>query len=83
MAKSSKGKVVAEVGAGLVAAGAAAAAGYYLYGSKNAKKHRATVVKEAKADWKMIKTEAGGYRRRTFRAPKHSGRRCSRGAKKL
>ncbi len=46
--KISKGKVVAEIGAGLAAAGAAAAAGYYLYGSKNAKKNRKMVAKEIK-----------------------------------
>ncbi|MFA6278920.1 MAG: hypothetical protein WCS97_02510 [Candidatus Paceibacterota bacterium] len=52
--KTSKGKIVAEVGAGLLAAGAA---GYYLYGSKNAKKNRKAVVKEVKADWKMLQSE--------------------------
>jgi|CXWL01.1.fsa_nt_gi uncharacterized protein HemX len=33
---------VAKVGAGLVAAGVAAAAGYYFYGSNKAKQHRLT-----------------------------------------
>lgn len=55
---SNKGKIVAEVGAGLAVAGAAAAAGYYLYGSKNAKKNRKAVAKEVKADWKIVKSEA-------------------------
>lgn len=56
--KTSKGKVAAEVTAGLAAAGAAAAAGYYLYGSKNAKKNRKIVTKELKADWKILQKEA-------------------------
>lgn len=37
----------AEIGAGLVAAGAAAALGYYFYGSKKAKQHRKSAVKWA------------------------------------
>lgn len=41
------GKTAMKIGAGLAAAGAAAAAGYYFYGSKQAKKHRKTVVKWA------------------------------------
>lgn len=45
--KTSRGKIAAEIGAGLVAAGAAATAGYYLYGSKNAKKHRKVAAKWA------------------------------------
>lgn len=56
--KDSKGKIAAEIGAGLMTAGAAAAAGYYLYGSKNAKKNRKAVTKEIKADWKIVKSEA-------------------------
>lgn len=53
--KTSKGKVAAEIGAGLIAA---AAAGYYFYGSKRAKKHRDVVEKELKSDWKLIRREA-------------------------
>lgn len=46
--KKITGKIAAEVGAGLVAAGvAAAAAGYYFYGSDSAKKHRKVTVKWA------------------------------------
>lgn len=41
------GRTVMSVGAGLVAAGAAAAAGYYFYGSKNAKSHRKVAAKWA------------------------------------
>ncbi len=55
--KTNKGKIAAEIGAGLLAAGAAAAAGYYLYGSKNAKKHRKTAAKEIKAGWKIAQRE--------------------------
>jgi len=43
---NTKGKVAAEIGAGLIAAGAAAA-GYYFYGSKNAKSHRKIAAKWA------------------------------------
>lgn len=56
--KASKGKIAAEIGAGLLAAGTAAAASYYLYGSKNAKKHRAVAAKELKAGWEMVQREA-------------------------
>jgi hypothetical protein len=45
--KMSGGKIAAEIGAGLAAAGAAAAAGFYFYGSKMAKKHRKVAVKWA------------------------------------
>lgn len=48
------GKVAMEIGAGLAAAGAAVAAGYYFYGSKSAKKHRKIAAKWATA----MKTEA-------------------------
>lgn len=41
------GRTAIGVGAGLVAAGAAAAAGYYFYGSKDAKSHRRVAVKWA------------------------------------
>ena len=44
--KTSKGKIALEIGAGLAAAGAAAA-GYYFYGSKQAKKHRKIAAKWA------------------------------------
>ena len=44
---NNKGKIAAEIAAGLIAAGAVAAAGYYFYGSKNAKKHRGAAVKWA------------------------------------
>lgn len=54
MAKTSKGRIAAEVGTGLIAA---AAAGYYFYGSKRAKKHRDVVTKELKADWKLMQKE--------------------------
>jgi len=46
--KQSNGKVAAEVGAGVLAVAAAAGAGYYFYGSDNAKKHRAAATKWAK-----------------------------------
>lgn len=45
--KTSKGKIATEIGAGLVAAGVAAAAGYYFYASKDAKKHRKIAAKWA------------------------------------
>ena len=56
--KGKVGKIAAEIGAGLVAAGAAATATYYLYGSKNAKKNRKVITKELKADWKILQNEA-------------------------
>lgn len=49
--KTTKGKIVTEIAAGLAAAGAVAAAGYYFYGSTHAKKHRGVAVKWA-ADMK-------------------------------
>ncbi len=58
MAKRKTNKVAKEIGAGILAAGATAAAGYYLYGSKNAKKNRKIVAKELKADWKIMQREA-------------------------
>lgn len=58
MAKRKTKKIAKEIGAGMMAAGVAAAAGYYLYGSKNAKKNRKVVVKEIKSDWKIIRREA-------------------------
>lgn len=42
-----KTQLATKIGAGLVVAGAAAAAGYYFYGSKNAKKHRQIAAKWA------------------------------------
>ncbi|MDO8231858.1 MAG: hypothetical protein Q7T37_01475 [bacterium] len=49
--KKTKGtsKTAMEIGAGLVAVGAAAAAGYYFYGSKKAKSHRKIAAKWAVA----------------------------------
>jgi hypothetical protein len=38
--KTSTGKIAVEIGAGIVAVGAAAVAGYYFYGTKKAKNHR-------------------------------------------
>jgi hypothetical protein len=45
--KKGKGSSVSKIGAGIIAAGAVAAAGYYFYGSKDAKKHRQVVTKWA------------------------------------
>ncbi|MDP2651882.1 MAG: hypothetical protein Q8O94_01975 [bacterium] len=76
--KISKGKIAAGVGA----AAAAAAAGYYFYGSKNAKKHRAAVVKEANADWKIIKKEAIRIKKTDLPRAKALGRKVlARGTK--
>jgi len=47
-----------EVGAGLIAAGAAAAAGYYFYGSPGAKKHRKIAAKWADDMKKEVVKEA-------------------------
>lgn len=47
-----------EIGAGLVAAGAAAAAGYYFYGAKGAKKHRKIAAKWATDMKKEVIKEA-------------------------
>lgn len=60
--KTSKGKVVAEIGAGLIAAGAAAAAGYYFYGSKQAGKHRKIAAKWAGDMKKEVIREAKGLK---------------------
>jgi len=49
----------AKVGAGLMAVGAAAAAGYYLYKNKNARRKGKIIAKELMADWKMVRSEAG------------------------
>lgn len=46
--KQNDAMLAAEIGAGVVAAGAAIAAGYYFYGAKNAKKHRAAASTWAK-----------------------------------
>ena len=56
--KTSAGKVAAEVGAGLAAAGAVAAAGYYFYGSKDAKKHRKVAAKWATGMQKEVLKQA-------------------------
>ncbi|MDO8624188.1 MAG: hypothetical protein Q7R54_02420 [bacterium] len=45
--KNNTRRVAIEVGAGLAAVGAAAAAGYYFYGSTKAKQHRKSAVKWA------------------------------------
>lgn len=55
---SNAGKTAMKVGAGLVAAGAAAAAGYYFYGSKGAKKHRKIAAKWATDMQKEVIREA-------------------------
>ncbi|MCR4333533.1 MAG: hypothetical protein NUV60_00710 [Patescibacteria group bacterium] len=51
-------KVVMGIGTGLAAAGAVAAAGYYFYGSKGAKKHRKIVMKWANDMKKEVVKEA-------------------------
>ena len=56
--KTSAGKIVAEIGAGLVAAGAAAATGYYFYGSKDAKKNRKIAARWATDMKKEVLKEA-------------------------
>lgn len=56
--KTSKGKIAAEIGAGIVAAGAVAAAGYYFYASKSAKKHRKIAAKWAHDLKKKVVQEA-------------------------
>jgi uncharacterized protein HemX len=48
MAQAKKGNMAKKVGAGIIAASAVAAAGYYFYGSKDAKKHRGDATKWAK-----------------------------------
>ena len=53
-----KGNTGTKIGAGLLAAGAAAAAGYYFYGSKDAKKHRQIASKWATGMKKEIVREA-------------------------
>lgn len=55
---SNAGKTAIKIGAGLVAAGAAAAAGYYFYGSKGAKKHRKIAAKWAADMQKEVVREA-------------------------
>jgi hypothetical protein len=52
----------AKIGAGLVAAGAVAAAGYYFYGSKNAKQHRGTASTWANNLKKEVLREARGLK---------------------
>lgn len=48
----------AEIGAGLLAAAAAGAAGYWFYGAKGAKKHRAATAKWAKGLQRDVVREA-------------------------
>ncbi|GEM_PF-478249 len=55
--KTTKGEVAAEIAAGLVAAGAAAVAGYYFYGSKKAKAHRKIAAKWATSMKKEVMRE--------------------------
>jgi len=52
-----------EVGAGLVAAGATVAAGYYFYGSKKATEHRKIVARWATDMKKEVVREAGRLKR--------------------
>lgn len=52
------GKTVAKVGAGLAAATVAAVAGFYFYGSKNAKSHRKIAAKWATDMKKEVIKEA-------------------------
>lgn len=56
--KTNTKKLALEIGAGLVAAGAAAVAGYYFYGSKDAKKHRKIAAKWATDMKKEVVQEA-------------------------
>ena len=56
--KTSAGKIAAEIGAGLVAASAVAATGYYFYGSKDAKKNRKIAAKWATDMKKEVLKEA-------------------------
>jgi DNA-binding protein HU-beta len=55
--KGNNGLLAAEIGAGVLAAGAAGAA-YYFYGTKKAKKHRAAASKWAKDMKKEVLKEA-------------------------
>lgn len=52
------GNTAMKIGAGVLAAGAAAAAGYYFYGSKSAKKHRKIAAKWANDMKKEVVKEA-------------------------
>lgn len=60
--KTTKGKVAIEIAAGLAAAGAAAAVGYYFYGSKQAGKHRKIAAKWAGDMKKEVIREAKGLK---------------------
>jgi hypothetical protein len=73
--KKTIGKTAAEVGAGLVAA-SAAAAGYYLYGSKSAKQHRASAVKWANDIKKDIQEETKRLKKVGARATKKAVKRA-------
>jgi hypothetical protein len=56
--KQGTGSKVLELGAGLAAVAAAAGAGYYFYGDKSAKKHRAAASKWAKDMKQQVVREA-------------------------
>lgn len=72
MKKENAGKTEMKVGAGLAAAAAVAAAGYYFYGSKNAKGHRKVAAKELKANWKMVQREVKSTVRKSVSRAKKS-----------
>ena len=80
MAKTSKGRVAAEVGTGLIAA---AAAGYYFYGSKRAKKHRDIVMKELQADWKLMQKEIKRIARNEIPRAQKEGKKALIKGKKI
>lgn len=61
--KRSGTKTAVEIGAGVLAMAAAAGAGYYFYGDKNAKKHRAAATKWAKDMKKDVVREAQGLKK--------------------
>ncbi|MFM2330868.1 MAG: hypothetical protein RLZZ26_375 [Candidatus Parcubacteria bacterium] len=63
MAQIEKGNLGKKIGAGLLVAGAAAAAGYYFYGSKDAKKHRQTATKWASDLKKEVVRKAGDVKK--------------------
>lgn len=78
--KTSKVKIAAEVGAGLAAA---AIAGYYFYGSKRAKKHRAVVANELKQDWKLMQNELQQISGESLSRAKVAGKRVLASGKKV
>jgi NAD(P)H-hydrate repair Nnr-like enzyme with NAD(P)H-hydrate epimerase domain len=63
MADIKKGSLTKKIGAGLVAAAAVAAAGYFFYGSKNAKKNREQSAKLAGEMKKKIQREVEQLRK--------------------